>query len=405
MFKLLDGRAELYQWDLDRKVIVYDPTIHEVHFCNKESKHSLVTEVYELDGQRVADIPNILLQDIWPIRAYGQCGQCYVKDSTTFNLIRRAKPDDYIYTETEIYSVEELAKEIFGAEVEGLKQADKENSDAIGALRTECETTLALVEKIEERTEVWYPMSLTELVAPTTVTGGAMPVSLAITNEGEGYVVEINGEKSAYTSKKLTLGDAAAYYIGNLSLIDADSFENTGETFLLFGNVLFSDEPNAVIAIYSHVIKYEILPEISYQGVTYKFVSPVLFSEGDAIYAKINGEEFVGVFAFEEELGGLYALFNDNSNYARGAVIVLEGYNCEYQCLSLNDTNTTTLELSQKQCSFETIPEEYLPTDNELNLESERPVKNKVVTKAIGDISAALDELHAYAQSLMGGNS
>lgn len=165
MFKLLDGRIELYQWDLDRKVIVSDPTIHEVHFCNKNSEHSLITEVYELEGQRVADIPNILLQDIWPIKAYGQCGECYVKAATTFNIVRRAKPDDYVYTETEIFRVEELVaqlvadweervientseevekavKEILGSKVDELEEADKNNADAIGALRAEYEDTV-----------------------------------------------------------------------------------------------------------------------------------------------------------------------------------------------------------------------------------------------------------------------
>ena len=42
--------------------------------------------------------------------------------------------------------------------------------------------------------------------------------------------------------------------------------------------------------------------------------------------------------------------------------------------------------------------------DAELNPESERPIQNKVVAAAIGDISTALDELHAYAQNLVGGN-
>ena len=105
MFILLDGRSELYQWELDRKVVVSNPEIVEVHFCNKNSTHSLIVEVKEVDGKRIAEIPNILLQDIWPIMAYGQCAKCHVRDAATFNVVRRAKPDDYVYTETDFFIV------------------------------------------------------------------------------------------------------------------------------------------------------------------------------------------------------------------------------------------------------------------------------------------------------------
>ena len=42
MFKIYDGRSEFYQWDLNRKLIISDPTIDEVHFCNKTDNCSLV---------------------------------------------------------------------------------------------------------------------------------------------------------------------------------------------------------------------------------------------------------------------------------------------------------------------------------------------------------------------------
>ena len=32
MFKIYDGREQFYQWDLDRKLIVEDAAITEVHF-------------------------------------------------------------------------------------------------------------------------------------------------------------------------------------------------------------------------------------------------------------------------------------------------------------------------------------------------------------------------------------
>ena len=107
MFKLQDGREHLWQWDLDRKVIVEDPTIKEVHFSNRFDDCSLVVEVK--DG--LADIPNILLQDNRPIRVYGyRDGYTLVEQHITVKA--RTKPTDYVYTETEIHRWEDLQSKI-----------------------------------------------------------------------------------------------------------------------------------------------------------------------------------------------------------------------------------------------------------------------------------------------------
>lgn len=103
MFKIYDGRTHFYQWDLDRKLIVEDASITQVHFCNKTSNESLVVEVYELEGKRVADVPNILLQDVWRICVYGY-DKNYTKHLERFEVYPRSKPQSYIYTETEILS-------------------------------------------------------------------------------------------------------------------------------------------------------------------------------------------------------------------------------------------------------------------------------------------------------------
>ena len=107
MIKIYDGRNEFYQWDLDRKLIVDDTTVTELHFCNKTSDCSLVVAVR--DG--IADVPNILLQTDWTINVYAYCGDCYTKEHATFKVNRRSKPDDYVYTETEVKRWEDLANE------------------------------------------------------------------------------------------------------------------------------------------------------------------------------------------------------------------------------------------------------------------------------------------------------
>ena len=103
MFRIADGREHFYQWDLDRQVIVDDPSIVEVHFCNRTDDCSLVTEV--IDGK--ANVPNILLQSSFDLRVFGYDGKATLHDKK-FKVIARTQPADYIYTETAVKSIEEI---------------------------------------------------------------------------------------------------------------------------------------------------------------------------------------------------------------------------------------------------------------------------------------------------------
>lgn len=103
---IADGRKYFYQWDTDREMIVTDPTITELHFCNGKSECSLVCEV--VNG-RVC-VPNILMQTAGNIRIYG-----FAKDHTEvakiYKIFPRTRPEDYVYTETEVLRYETLKKE------------------------------------------------------------------------------------------------------------------------------------------------------------------------------------------------------------------------------------------------------------------------------------------------------
>lgn len=100
MFKIYDGRNEFYQWDLDRKLIVADKTIKQVHFCNRTGECSLVRNVYEVNGMYLVDVPNILLQTDWDIRAYGYDAN-YTKHDVRYNVVSRTRPENYVYTDEE----------------------------------------------------------------------------------------------------------------------------------------------------------------------------------------------------------------------------------------------------------------------------------------------------------------
>ena len=120
MFRIYDGRTEFYQWDVDRQIIVDDPTITEVHFSNIAEDCSLVVSVDEItlyeNGQafktiRTANVPNVLLQSAWPISVYGIDSK-YTKHSDVFKVRERSRPADYVYTETEVLNYNTLLERI-----------------------------------------------------------------------------------------------------------------------------------------------------------------------------------------------------------------------------------------------------------------------------------------------------
>lgn len=113
MFEILcnDKRKEFYQWDINQKIKVLNDTITEVHFCNRTDDCSLVVDVYVDNGERVADVPNILLQSAKTIRVYGYV-DTYTLVEERFRVNERTKPTDYVYTETEVKNWDNFKKEI-----------------------------------------------------------------------------------------------------------------------------------------------------------------------------------------------------------------------------------------------------------------------------------------------------
>ena len=107
MFKIQDGRENFVQWDLNRKIFVEDESITQVHFANLSNQNALVTEV----KNHLADVPNVLLQDYGTILIYG-CDGNYTKYSEAYRVLRREKPDNYVYTETEVLNYNNLLERI-----------------------------------------------------------------------------------------------------------------------------------------------------------------------------------------------------------------------------------------------------------------------------------------------------
>lgn len=112
------GRSCLYQWDVDQRLEVVNSDVLEVHFSNAVIGAALVCEVYEEDGRRFANIPNVLLQQAWAIQAHGCC-ELRVRDVQVIRVVRREKPADYVYTETEVKRYEDLDKRLRALEENG----------------------------------------------------------------------------------------------------------------------------------------------------------------------------------------------------------------------------------------------------------------------------------------------
>lgn len=107
IFKIEDGREKFYQWDLNRKILVEDDSITQVHFANAATPTAYVVSV----SAGTANVPNIILQQNFDIKVYGYDKE-FTKYEETFEVEKRSKPQDYVYTETEILNYETLANEV-----------------------------------------------------------------------------------------------------------------------------------------------------------------------------------------------------------------------------------------------------------------------------------------------------
>lgn len=161
-----------WQWDSNQQLIVDDDTVFEVHFSNRSDTVALVCEIKEVDGIRVVDVPNILLQRDWPLHVYA-FAQDYTKYEKTFEVKGRDKPADYVYTETEVKSFDELEKKV------DEHIADNSNPHNVTAEQINTYTK----EEIDEKTKV----TDVQINNTSIVSNGVATIPLA-TNEQAGVI-------------------------------------------------------------------------------------------------------------------------------------------------------------------------------------------------------------------------
>lgn len=123
MLTLNDGRNELWQWDTGRTATV-NIACDVVHFSCLSYGEALAVEV----KNGVVEIPNKLLMlganiNAWAFVVDGEGG--YTKQEQVLKVRKRAKPSDYVYTETEVIAIETAVND-------ALEKA-KENGEFDGA--------------------------------------------------------------------------------------------------------------------------------------------------------------------------------------------------------------------------------------------------------------------------------
>ena len=131
MLTLNDGRKELYQWDTGRTATV-DIECDIVHFSNLKYGESLAAEV---KSGKVA-IPNKLLMSGEQIYCWAfvqdESG-AYTKKEQALDVVKRAKPSDYVYTETEVITIKTAVENALEeAKNSGEFKGDKGDTGATG---------------------------------------------------------------------------------------------------------------------------------------------------------------------------------------------------------------------------------------------------------------------------------
>lgn len=117
---MITTKGQLYQWDTGRLIEVYpvdNYKVDEIHVFNGTTKFAPVLETWidEKNGRTYAKIPDVLLQsdnnmDIYAVMS-NDLGE-HTQKHINVAVLRRAKPEDYVYTETELETWKKLEKRI-----------------------------------------------------------------------------------------------------------------------------------------------------------------------------------------------------------------------------------------------------------------------------------------------------
>ena len=116
--------SPLYQWDINRQLLIDSAELGSdfvIHCCYAEDSNAPVVEPKMVEDKVLVNIPNNLLQRHGHLRVYVVTEGDTVYDAT-FYVMARPKPDDYVYTETEVLSYVSLSKRMDEFEKNGVSE-------------------------------------------------------------------------------------------------------------------------------------------------------------------------------------------------------------------------------------------------------------------------------------------
>lgn len=178
MLTLNDGRNELWQWDTNRKLTV-DTECSQVHFSNKVFGRSVDVDV--VDG--IAVIPDILLQADKELTAWAFAGtpeNGYTKISKTFNVNRRNKPADYVFTAPDQTTLGDILDRI--EDLENRPSGDVSKEDIQNAVNDYLDKNPVSFEEKDPTVPTWAKQP--EKPQYTAAEVGALPVDTVIPEGG-----------------------------------------------------------------------------------------------------------------------------------------------------------------------------------------------------------------------------
>lgn len=120
--------SPLYQWEVGRKAQIFPSgrlKVSYVDFSHLGDTEALRVVPVEQDGVLVVDIPNILLQSDQNLVVYiVDVAEDKVETLRTCTLPvrKRAKPSDYVYTESEVLGYKTLESRIINLEKNGVSE-------------------------------------------------------------------------------------------------------------------------------------------------------------------------------------------------------------------------------------------------------------------------------------------
>ena len=125
MIELDHNQRVLHQWDKDQRVVIAGFCAGTtVEFASRyDCKDSaLPVSSYEENGRIYANIPNVLLQTPGYLQVYVRPSASDAEHTPAlkeFKVVRRDKPEDYVYTETPTLSLESKVNRYWGTENKG----------------------------------------------------------------------------------------------------------------------------------------------------------------------------------------------------------------------------------------------------------------------------------------------